>query len=358
VWQLNPNSNHQNKRLLSKRLILTMVMCIVAAACLIGLYVHQQQVVTAQPLQNMSLANNSLAFITKQIHSTVNFETINDFTICIGGDVNLAAEMSGYIKAGHKPFAGVQKILDDCTLNIINLETNVADANVGRRQAKNYAFKAPPFTLQALVDAGVDVVSLANNHTMDYGPDALVDQFKHLKSYKIKYFGAGSNSTEAFAPLFLEINNTKIALVAFNDAETRIGNVRSNRAGSAYFNTALTGQTLAQAKSLANIVIALPHWGIEHQPRNSAKQQQWGRFLVDRGADLVVGAHPHVRQNIEDYKGKKIFYSIGNFVFSGFAGRPEAEKAMLLKVTIRNKQILKIDTIQLQINYFGFPTPI
>lgn len=279
-------------------------------------------------------------------------------TICIGGDVNLAEAMADHIAKGLKPFAGLTEITKNCDLFIVNLETNVADANVGQRQQKNYAFKAPPSTLQVLVDASVDIVSLANNHTKDYGAAALVDQFKHLDNYGIAYVGAGHNINEAFQPLVVDIGGLKIGLIALNDAETRIGNAGNNLAGSAFFDAGRTAQAISTAKALGDIIIVMPHWGIEHQTKPSSRQIQWGHTFIDQGADIVLGAHPHVRQNIEEYKGKKIYYSLGNFVFSGFADRAEAQKSLLIKIKIENGKIVGYEDIQLQLNFEGFPTPI
>jgi len=279
-------------------------------------------------------------------------------TICIGGDVNLSEPMDRYIAEGMKPFAGLTEITKDCDFFILNLECNVADANIGKRQQKNYAFKAPPSTLQVLVDNGVDAVSLANNHTKDYGAAALLDQFKHLTNYDLGYFGAGANVDQAFVPLIVDVNGLKVALLGFNDSETRIGNATASAAGSAYLNAARVNSAISQANSLSDLVIVMPHWGIEHQTKASAKQVQWGRSFIDQGADLVVGAHPHVRQNIEEYKGKKIYYSIGNFVFSGFAGRAEAQKAILVKIKVENGQIVNYQDVQLQLNFNGFPSVI
>lgn len=291
--------------------------------------------------------------------------TINKFsthksehTICIGGDVNLSETMAGYIAGGLQPFGFINPVTSDCDLYIINLETNVSDANVGKRQQKNYAFKAPPSTLQTLVDAKVHAVSLANNHTKDYGAEALIDQFKHLDNYGIAHFGAGANIDQAFLPLILDIGGLKVGLIGLNDAETRIGNANSNVAGSAFLNASRVKNAISQAKAVSDLVIVLPHWGIEHQTRASAKQVQWGRNFIDWGADLVAGAHPHVRQNIEEYKGKKIYYSLGNYVFSGFAGREEAQKAILLKIKVKDGQIINYQDIQLQLDYTGFPSPV
>lgn len=287
-----------------------------------------------------------------------NTDKSNQKIICIGGDVNLAEAMADHIAKDLKPFAGLTEITKDCDLFIVNLETNVADANVGQRQPKNYAFKAPPATLQVLVDAGVDVVSLANNHTKDYGATALVDQFKHLNNYGIAYVGAGMNIDEAFQPLIIDIGGLKVGLVGLNDAETRIGNARNNLAGSAFFDARRTAQAISTAKALGDIVIVMPHWGVEHQTKASARQIMWGHTFVDQGADIVLGAHPHVRQNIEEYQGKKIYYSLGNFVFSGFADRAEAQKSLLVKIKVENGKIVSYEDIQLQLNFEGFPSPI
>lgn len=288
----------------------------------------------------------------------VQTELGNIAKVCIGGDVNLAEVMATFIADGMQPFAGVQPLLNTCDLHILNLETNVAHPATGIRQNKNYAFKAPPATLSTLIDARVAGVSLANNHTMDFGPDALLEQIQLLQAKNISSFGAGSTIAEAFAPAYFNINGNKLAFIGINDAETGVSRVRPGRAGSAYLDRNQIQASLTAAKANNALAVIMPHWGTEHQLIATSKQVQWAQTFVDLGADLVVGAHPHVRQNISQYKGKQIFYSLGNYMFAGFADRAEAQKSMLLEVYVYKNQIQKINVVQLQLNWFGFPSPI
>lgn len=340
---------------LSKRAIFVSLFSIIAVGCCIFIAVQDENI-----SRGIQVIKANLPFIKEHEPPAENpaVESNEEITLCLGGDVNLANEMATYIQEGNQPFYGIKSVTQDCDLFVVNLETNVADAHIGTKQAKNYTFKAPPFTLKALTEAGIDAVSLANNHTKDYGVAALVDQFKHLDNVGIAYFGAGSNIDAAFEPLILDMGDLKLAFIGLNDAETRIGNAGANVAGSAFFNNQRVIQSLNKAKAMADLVIVMPHWGTEHQLKAGSRQQQWGHLFIDNGADLVIGAHPHVRQNIELYKDKKIYYSLGNFMFSGFAWTEEGQKSLLVKVKIKDKQIVGFQDVQLQLNWNGFPTPI
>lgn len=340
---------------LSKRAIFVSLFGIIAVGGSIFIAIQDENI-----SRGLQVLKANLPFVEdyKPFTDNQTIETTSETILCLGGDVNLANEMATYIQEGNQPFYGIKSVTEDCDLFVVNLETNVADADVGTKQAKNYAFKAPPFTLKALTEAGIDAVSLANNHTKDYGAAALVDQFKHLNNAEIAYFGAGNNIDEAFEPLILDMGDLKLAFIGLNDAETRIGNATSNVAGSAFLNNQRVIQSLNKARTMADLVVVMPHWGTEHQLKASSRQQQWGRLFVDNGADLVIGAHPHVRQNIEVYKDKKIYYSLGNFMFSGFAWTEEGQKSLLIKVKIKNKQIIDFQDIQLQLNWNGFPSPV
>lgn len=279
--------------------------------------------------------------------------------ILFGGDVMLADTMTSLIvNSKLNPLEKMISKFDQYDLVVVNLETNISKTATGAKANKNYTFKAPPEVIPVLAESGVDMVSLANNHTMDFGPAALAEQISLLTDSGVIPFGAGANAAEAFSPKYTVVNGTVIAMIGVNNVETLIGNARSDRAGSAYFNESLVRSTIRDAKAKADIVIVFPHWGVEHQLEANAKQQQWGRLFIDSGADLVVGAHPHVRQNVETYKGKQIVYSLGNFVFTGMNWNPEAMKGSILEVIIQDKKLVstKLETVQLSPE--GFPAII
>jgi poly-gamma-glutamate synthesis protein (capsule biosynthesis protein) len=281
-------------------------------------------------------------------------EPPKDFKLCFLGDNNLGSYQNDY-NINEDPYQLIHQQLNTCSLIIANLENNIATPGTGTKQAKGYNFIVPPEKIKFLVDAGIKVVSLANNHTMDYGPAALIDQMKHLKEYGVQYFGAGENLAAAFTPTFIDAAGVKIAFIGANATENNVTIPRGNNAGSAYFNAALLADEITKAKQGADLVVAFTHWGLENSTVIQQFEKTWAKFFIDHGVDLVVGAGPHVRQGAEVYKGKYIFYSLGNFAAAGFSGVPEGTIGRVMETVLSNKTFTKFSTYDVDIIYQGFP---
>lgn len=215
------------------------------------------------------------------------------------------------------PYRHLGTLFQSDDLTFINLETPVTtggEAALG----KSYVYKSSPKALEAMTEAGVDIVNLANNHILDQGQAGLEDTLQYLRDYQIKYVGAGLDRKNAYAPVYYEIKGMRIALLGF----TRVIPEASWRAESgkpgvadAYDSTDAV-KAIGQARKEADLVVVMSHWGEERQTMANDLQTQLGREFVDAGADLVIGGHPHVLQGLESYKEKWIAYSTGNFIFS------------------------------------------
>jgi poly-gamma-glutamate synthesis protein (capsule biosynthesis protein) len=190
---------------------------------------------------------------------------------------------------------------------------------------------------------------------MDYGAAGLLDQIKQLNTNEIQYFGAGKNSQAAFAPLILEMNGQKIALIGVNDIETWYTASGANSAGSAYLSETLIKSAIKLAKTKADIVIIEPHWGFEYYLNYVAAQKDWAHKFIDWGADIVVGGHPHVIEANETYKGKKIYFSLGNFLFDEMPQVPHAGDCQILSVEITDGKIAKQSLINVKLDSKGYP---
>jgi poly-gamma-glutamate synthesis protein (capsule biosynthesis protein) len=308
------------------------------------------------PADQSSIGWNWRLIPPVESENTVIIPTSKDkISIVIGGDTMLGQDIGEGIRGGHNPFQHLRGFLDSFDLTVLNLETALAEDHIGSPQPKAHTFKAPPEAAAKLKSVGVDMVSLANNHAVDYGPEALLNGIGLLHQQGISVFGAGANFDQAFSPSFAVIGDTTIAFISVNDGEPYYNSVRSNRAGTAFFDYNLINGAISGAKKYADVIIIFPHWGNEHQTSPNSEQVRWGRTFIDLGADLVVGAHPHVRQTIEPYKGKKIFYSLGNFVFSGMSWNPEALKGSLLEIAIEDKKITGTGLHTIQIDGYGYP---
>jgi poly-gamma-glutamate synthesis protein (capsule biosynthesis protein) len=244
--------------------------------------------------------------------------------IAIGGDVLTGEKIGPRIVAGE-----YEDVLDSVTAErfraadvaIVNLETSVSTRGTAV-PGKAYTFRSPPENLAFLRDwLGLDAVGLSNNHTLDFGWDAFYDTLEHTREYGITPFGAGNDLAEAAAPYIAEAAGLKIAFFASNQIlPAGSWSAGAEKAGQLVSkdpnNLGALAEGIAAARETCDYVIVYMHWGIERDSRPNDTQKRTAHALIDLGADVVVGAHPHVIQSFEYYNGKPIIYSLGNFIFN------------------------------------------
>ena len=257
------------------------------------------------------------------------------------GDVMLARSIGDRILAGGPavPFAGVASTLAEADLLVVNLECAISER--GEPQPKGYTFRAPLAAADSLALAGVDVVGLANNHALDYGPEALADTFQLLSERGIAYTGAGSSQEAARAPAVIERNGLRLAFLGYVDVpvesggfDTRSWTAGLDSPGVAWAVPEHVAADVAAARALADVVIVLFHFGLESRAEVTDLQRALAHAAIEAGASLVIGSHPHVLQGVEQYGGGLIVYSLGNFVFDGF-GFPENYSAIFTATLTR-----------------------
>ncbi|UMR37410.1 CapA family protein [Paenibacillus polymyxa] len=229
------------------------------------------------------------------------------------GKVEQRLEQNGF----DFPYQYLGSLFHKDDLTIANLETPVTTNGVGALN-KTYVYKSSPKALTAMAAAGIDAVNLANNHILDQGTSGLLDTLNYLDEKGIAHAGAGRNAKEAYAPHYFERNGIKIALLGATrvmpEANWNAGAQQPGVAG-AYDSTAIV-KSIREARNQADLVIVVAHWGKERATALEPHQTELSHAFIDAGADLVVGGHPHVLQGMEQYKGKWIAYSTGNFIFS------------------------------------------
>lgn len=240
-------------------------------------------------------------------------------TLHFGGDVMFSGKVGEKLaKAGYDyPYQYVKDQFTSDDLTVVNLETPVTDSNTTAAD-KTYAFKSSPQALPHMADAGIDAVNLANNHILDQGITGLTDTITQLDQSGIAYVGAGKNSARAYQPVYFDRKGIKIALLGFSRVIPETSwNAGKDQAGvaTAYDATAAKA-AIREAKSKADLVVVVAHWGVERSDTLADHQSDLAHTFVDAGADLVIGGHPHVLQGLEQYKGKWIAYSTGNFIFT------------------------------------------
>ena len=273
--------------------------------------------------------------------------------LLFAGDIMLDRGVEWYAKQHQDwnwPFLRIADFLQEADLVFGNLESVIS--NKGENQGSIYSFRAEPETLKALVFAGFDILSVANNHSLDYGSEALVDSIQRLKDSDILPVGGGQNRSEAHAPVFKTIRDTTIAFLAFSAVGSPLWQAGEQSPGIAWMDSSKLSQLkqdIEAAQKLSDIVVVSFHFGEEYQTEPNDTQKLISKAAIDAGADVVVGHHPHVVQPLEQYKNGWIAYSLGNFVFDqGFS--KETMEGIMLKVLIKEKSITQVTPLKIQLS--------
>ncbi|MGH9178130.1 MAG: CapA family protein [Acidimicrobiales bacterium] len=233
-----------------------------------------------------------------------------EWTLLAVGDVL----MDDTEAAGVGPFGAVVPSLASGTLAVVNVEMVIATSGVA--VDKTYTFRAPPSAAGRLAGAGVDVANLGNNHTLDFGENALMETISHLRAAGVATVGAGANADEAFAPVTGTVGGVRVAVLGTTRIVPRRDWAADGGPGiaSAFLERRLLAAVRA-AKASADVVIVNVHWGQEGSPCPEPAQEQLGAALLDAGASVVIGSHPHVLQPIVADGRGVLAYSLGNFAF-------------------------------------------
>jgi poly-gamma-glutamate synthesis protein (capsule biosynthesis protein) len=270
-------------------------------------------------------------------------------TLLFVGDVMLSRAVGARMQSEGDwtfPFTEIGETLATADLTFGNLECPVSD--VGRNRHHLYSFRADPRAVEGLNFAGFDVLSVANNHMYDWGPDALLDTVRRLREAGIHTVGAGANDLEAHYPVLVDLGGLRIAFLAYVNIDPKEAAAAPDRPGVAWLEPERVLADIRFARPLADLVVVGLHWGVEYATRPGRDQIELAHQMIDAGADLVVGGHPHVVQPMEEYQGRWIAYSLGNFVFD--QKDPATRRAVMLKVTTRGKQIDEVTATPIQID--------
>ncbi|MEU5877228.1 CapA family protein [Spirillospora sp. NPDC047279] len=254
------------------------------------------------------------------------------FTVAFGGDVHFEGMISTRLQsAPDTVFGPIAAEFRKADLAMVNLETAITEG--GTPAPKDYTFRAPPAAFQALRTAGLDVVTMANNHGMDYGEAGLQDSLAASGRAGFPVVGIGRNAAEAYRPWTTTVKGTKIAVIGatqvLDDNLIESWTATDAKAGVASAkNAPRLVQAVQRARKEAHVVIVNLHWGQERNSCATPAQRQLAGQLADAGADAIVGSHAHVLQAGGYLKGKYVHYGLGNFVFYNGSG-PTAQSGVL-----------------------------
>ncbi len=286
-------------------------------------------------------------------------ERAPETTLVAAGDIMLSRTVAAKMSAAGSydlPFLKTADWLRSGQAAFGNLETAVTP---GRAVLPGeMMFRADTATAAALKRAGFTVLSLANNHTPNFGQSGLRDTFKYLSDAGLLLAGAGKDEAAARAPALFQAGGRRFAVLAYNDSDVVPASyaASADRAGTAFMDIDRLRADLAAVRPTADVVIVSMHSGSEYTPRPNARQTAFAHAAIDAGADLVIGHHPHVVQTAEIYGGKPILYSLGNFVFDQDWSR-ETRDGLGARIVFDGNEVGRIELLPLTIENSCQPTP-
>jgi len=251
----------------------------------------------------------------------------------------------------NKLFSKVKSQLLKYDFLFANLEGPVS--NKGIDVGGIYSFRMEPSVIPTLKKAGFDILSVANNHTFNWGEEAFADTLELLSKGGIAYVGGGFDGSKAYKEKIINVRGVKISLLAFSDF--RAGGISSEsvRPGIALISETEIQKSVSQARKKTDLVVVSYHFGEEYQEEPNAMQKRYAELAVDYGANLVIGSHPHVVQSLEQYKNSYIAYSLGNFIFDQYFSTETMQGGLLeVEVDSESKQIENVILKKVFLNNF------
>lgn len=245
------------------------------------------------------------------------------------------------------PFDSTRQFIESADVAIANLEAPLTSSEE-RFEDKKYTFKVPSDFVYGIANAGFDVVTMANNHIVDFGCEGILDSFAALEGAGLFHCGAGRNRDEACAPTIVDVNGVKVAFLGFSMTYPDDFWATSTRCGTCYPTEELLYNVITKAEELADLTVVSFHWGAEKYDTPREYQKKFGHLAIDFGADLVLGHHPHVLQGLELYQGKLIAYSLGNYVFASYSN--SARTSMVLQAQLDQNGLLFAKVIPINVH--------
>ena len=263
-----------------------------------------------------------------------------DVSIAVAGDVMFARNMEGVLSSDSSPFAGVSNVTSNVDLLIINFEN--AATNSENAVKGDVPLKCDPKYVPLAKANNRTIATLANNHVCDYGFTGMRDTIKYLKDAGITPMGAGENASDAHKSVTQNINNRDITVLNYMDSNNfaeydyqSLPYANDSSPGYSAYNSEDAKKQISEARGNgSDFIMVSMHFGNEYSMSPNTDQEKIAHELIDYGADIVVGAHPHVPQGVEMYKGKPICYSLGNFMFD--LGTESTLNDYMIKVELVN----------------------
>jgi poly-gamma-glutamate synthesis protein (capsule biosynthesis protein) len=279
-------------------------------------------------------------------------------TLAFGGDVHFEAQLAPLLRHPDDALTSLRPYLSMADVAMVNLETAIT--NRGTPQPKEFHFRTSPAALRTVAAAGVDVVTMANNHAVDFGRTGLADTLAARRASPIPVVGIGASAADAYAPAILRVRDRRVAVLGASQlmdwtlqhfAATPGG---AGIAGARPLEPLLTA--VRAARRQADVVVVYLHWGVERQDCPEAAQRDAARQLAAAGADVIVGAHPHVTQGGGWLGSAYVAYSLGNFVWYNPSSEATSSTGVLT-LTLDGRRVRTARWTPLRIRADGVPRP-
>jgi len=245
--------------------------------------------------------------------------------------------------------------LKNADILFANLEGDVSDK--GNNVGSIYSFRMDKEILPVLKNAGFDILNFANNHVGDWSIAAFKDTLSGLKDNDILKTGAGINKKDAENPTIIEKNGIKFGFLGFSDVGPNWLEAKEKEAGILLAGDSRLADIVKNAKEKTDVLIVSFHFGEEYNLTHNKRQSDLAHKAIDNGADLIIGHHPHVMEDIEEYNGKTIVYSLGNFIFDQYFSKDTME-GMLFSVKYDGTKLIEKSQKLIKLNKFYQPEGI
>jgi len=290
-------------------------------------------------------------FNTETIQTEASPVIVRDTTLLFLGDMMFDRGVESSV---NKNFGGdFSKLFDNieeikgADILFANLEGPVSDK--GNNVGSKFSFEMNPSVFPVIKEAGFDIVSFANNHVGDWNVAAFKDTLARLEAENIPQTGAGLNKAEAEIPIIIERNGIKFGFLGLSDVGPAWMEAGENKPGILLANDPRLPEIIQNAKNNSDVLIVSIHWGDEYKKIHNTRQENLAKKIIDSGADLIIGHHPHVAQDIGEYKGKPIVYSLGNFIFDQYFSK-DTMKGMSFEVTFNGTNIKNTESKTVVLN--------
>lgn len=313
---------------------------IILISSLISIIIFYVGIFSINKINNMSVidqtaqAENALKEIPQLENKTTTISFVGDIMLTRGVKSSVEKNFGGDYS---KLFENIPE-LKNADILFGNLEGDVS--LTGNNVGSIYSFRMDPVILPVLKGAGFDIVSFSNNHVGDWNIAAFEDTLSGLEENGILKTGADLNKEDAANPTIIEKNGTRFGFLGFSDIGPNWLEAGVDTPGILLASDPNLAGIIQNAKTKCDVLIVSFHWGEEYKLIHNKRQESLAHTAIDNGADMVIGHHPHVMEDVEEYNGKTIVYSLGNFIFDQYFSK-DTMRGMLFSATYEGKNLVE-----------------